>query len=83
MGMSISSLELATIRDLPCCNSACGGTFEYSIVAYPESNSLLEWDQVSNQVPKTSSKALSLTRREKNENFGVCWAGEFFEESCQ
>ena len=40
-------------------------TFEYNVVAYPESNSLLEWDRVSNQVPKTSSKALSLTRREK------------------
>lgn len=40
-------------------------TFEYNVVAYPESNSLLEWDRVSNQVPKTSSKALSLARREK------------------
>lgn len=50
------------------------------MVAYPESNSLLEWDRVSNQVPKISSKGSFFNQEGKNENSGLCWDGEFLKK---
>ena len=55
-------------------------TFEYNVVAYPESNSLLEWDRVSNQVPKISSKGSFFNQEGENENSGLCWAGELLKK---